>query len=138
MLNRLRNLIFTVITVSVTVIASGCNKLMESDPGFLEGKISIGPLCPVEHDPPDTTCLPTAETYKAYPVGIWTTKGNTLMTIINPALDGSFRTELVPGIYTVRLQKDLYSIGNCNLPVEIQINSGKETLLDINIDTGIR
>jgi hypothetical protein len=138
MVNRIENLIYTVIIFIITVLASGCDKLVVSDPGFLEGKISIGPLCPVEHDPPDSTCLPTAETYKAYPVGIWTSKGNTLITIINPALDGSFKTELEPGIYTIRLEKNLYNIGSSNLPVEVSIISGKETLLDINIDTGIR
>ena len=138
MLNRIKNPIFFVIIFIITVLSSGCNKLAESDPGFLEGKISIGPLCPVEHDPPDTACLPTAETYKAYPVGIWTSKGNTLITIITPALDGSFKMELEPGFYTIRLEKNLYSIGSSNLPAEVSINSGKETLLDISIDTGIR
>ena len=35
-----------------------------SNTGILMGKISIGPLCPVETDPPQPGCLPTADTYK--------------------------------------------------------------------------
>lgn len=138
MRNRSKNLVFTITVVLTTILVAGCDKIIENNPGFLEGKISIGPLCPVEHDPPDTSCLPTADTYKAYPVGIWSARGNSIVAQINPDLDGKFRIELEPGIYSVKLEKNVYSIGSSNLPVEVKISSGKETLLNISIDTGIR
>jgi hypothetical protein len=117
---------------------SGCDKQYNQETGFLEGKISIGPLCPVETDPPQPGCLPTAETYKAFPVSIWTPNGRRKVALISPALDGSYIIELGPGSYLVKLEKEQHSIGGSNLPIEVLIISQKETKLDIDIDTGIR
>jgi len=119
-------------------LISGCDKQYTQEAGFLEGIISIGPLCPVEKDPPDPGCLPTYETFKAYPVSIWTSDGRSKITRINPALDGSYRIELVPGNYLVRLEKEQNTIGSSNLPVQASIVAQKETFLNIDIDTGIR
>jgi hypothetical protein len=117
---------------------SGCDKQYNQESGFLEGKISIGPLCPVEKDPPDPGCLPTAETYKAYPVSIWTLNGKSKIAQINPSLDGSYMIELIPGNYLIKLEREKYVIGGSNLPAEVSIVSQQETILDIDIDTGIR
>jgi hypothetical protein len=117
---------------------SGCDKQYNQETGFLEGKISIGPLCPVETDPPQPGCLPTAETYKAYPVSIWTSNARRKLDQINPSLDGSYKVELAPGNYLIKLDKEQHAIGSSNLPFEVSIISRKETKLDINIDTGIR
>jgi hypothetical protein len=120
------------------IYISSCEKLASGDSGFLEGNISIGPICPVERVPPDPACLPTAETYKAYPVSIWTSDGTKKIVQISPALDGSFSTALEPGIYLVVLEKDQNRPGSSNLPVKVSIVSKNTTLLNINIDTGIR
>ena len=138
MLNRTKSIVFTFTSVLITILFLSCDKIIENNPGFLDGKISIGPLCPVEHDPPDTSCLPTADTYKAYQVGIWSVRGNAPVTQIHPALDGTFRIELEPGFYTLKLENNLYGAGSSNLPVEVKILPGKETRFDVNIDTGIR
>jgi len=37
------------------------NPVTEKSP--LAGKVNIGPLCPVERNPPDPSCQPTEETY---------------------------------------------------------------------------
>jgi hypothetical protein len=117
---------------------SGCDKQNIQEAGYLEGKISIGPLCPVETDPPEPGCLPTAETYKAYPVSVWTSNDRRKIAQINPALDGSYRIELSPGNYLIKLEREQYTIGRSNLPSEVSIITQKETILDIDIDTGIR
>lgn len=119
-------------------LISGCYKQMTQEDGFLEGLISIGPICPVETDPPDPGCLPTAETYKAYPVSVWTSDARRKIVQINPALNGSYRTKLAPGNYLVILEKKQNNIGSSNLPAEISIISKEKTLLNIDIDTGIR
>jgi hypothetical protein len=119
-------------------LISGCDKQYTQEAGFLEGVISIGPICPVEKDPPDPDCLPTYETYKAYPVSIWTSNGRIKITRINPALDGSYRIELVPGNYLIKLEREHNTIGSSNLPVLVSIVTQKDTLLNIDIDTGIR
>ena len=137
---RRRSLKIIIGTVSLTCLffISGCEKLINQGTGFLEGKISIGPLCPVETDPPQSGCLPTAETYKAYPVSIWTSNGRRKIAQINPALDGSYKAELENGKYLVVLENGQNRIGRSNLPAEVSIFTQNETILNINIDTGIR
>ena len=120
------------------ILTSGCESKRSISQGFLQGTISIGPICPVETIPPDPACQPTAETYKAYPVGVFTTDGNRKVAQLNPSLDGTFSSELPTGNYLVVLEKEQNNIGGSNLPVEISITSQDRTLLNINIDTGIR
>lgn len=106
-----------------------------SEKGFLEGKISIGPLCPVERFPPDPHCQPTEETFKAWPIAAYQEK--TKIASLNPNLDGTYRVELPAGNYVVDLEKSM-GIGGGNLPVTITIKAGEITTLNIDIDTGIR
>lgn len=120
------------------ILFSGCDKRVFLDPGYLDGTITIGPICPVETDPPSPGCLPTAETYKAWPVSIWTANGRIKIAQIEPSADGEFTAELMPGNYKVILEKDQNGVGGSNLPVVININSREKTILNINIDTGIR
>jgi len=128
---------FGIVFLAVLFI-SGCDKRMTLEPGYLEGVISIGPICPVERVPPDPACLPTAETYKAYPVSVFSSDGRRKILQLNPLLDGSFITELAPGNYLVVLDKAQNYIGGSNLPVEVSISTQDKTLLNINIDTGLR
>ena len=119
------------------LFVSGCKKLPE-EKGYLEGVITIGPICPVEKIPPDPACLPTAETYKAYPVSVFTSDGKRKIAQLNPSLDGTFSSKLPPGDYLIVLETAKSNIGGSNLPASVSINSRKKTLLNIDIDTGIR
>jgi hypothetical protein len=114
----------------------GCEKTNNGENGTIKGTISIGPICPVERDPPDPGCLPTPETYKAYPVYIRPLNGSG-KTLISPAADGSFTMDLAPGRYYLTLEKE-HSIGSSNLPMEVIVNPGQEIDISIQIDTGIR
>jgi hypothetical protein len=120
------------------VFSSACDKQVTGAPGILEGTISIGPICPVETIPPDPGCLPTAETFKAYPVSVWTANGKIKIAQIYPALDGSFITELAAGNYLVVLDKSQAGVGSSNLPAIVSIKSLDKTIINIDIDTGIR
>jgi len=133
-----KNIIPGLTFLTLLFLGFGCDKLGSSNIGFLEGKISIGPICPVEKDPPDPGCLPTAETYKAYPVSVWTSNGKRKIMQIDPELDGSYITELDPGNYLIILETVGSKIGSSNLPIEVIITSDKVTTLNIDIDTGIR
>jgi hypothetical protein len=53
-------------------------------------------------------------------------------------MDGSYRIELIPGNYLIKLEKEQNAIGSSNLPVQVTIVAQKETVLNIDIDTGIR
>ena len=74
-MNRRSYKIIVGIALLLGLLFSGCEKLTNQETGFLEGVISIRPICPVQPVPPEPRCLPTAETYKAYPVSIWTSNG---------------------------------------------------------------
>ena len=138
MLKHSNYIFLSIIFLVSLLLNSGCNKQFTQEVGFLKGVISIGPICPVEKDPPDPGCLPTYETYKAYPVTIWTSDGRRKIAQLDPALDGSYNLELNPGRYSVVLGTSQNSIGSSNLPVKVEIRSQAETILNINIDTGIR
>jgi hypothetical protein len=55
-----------------------------------------------------------------------------------PSLDGSYTSELSPGDYLIVLERAKNNIGGSNLPVMVSITAQDKTLLNINIDTGIR
>jgi hypothetical protein len=129
--------ILRIVFLAGILVVSGCGNDSVTENGFLEGTISIGPLCPVETDPPEPRCLPTAETYKAYPVYVCTPNGSKKIALISPALDGSFKSELAPGKYLVILDKE-QRIGSSNLPQEVIIKSMETTVISVEIDTGIR
>jgi hypothetical protein len=106
--------------------------------GILAGTINIGPLCPVETVPPNPACLPTAETYKAYPVGIWTADGKTKVITISPDLKGFYSQLLPAGFYLINRETTQTGAQGSNLPLIIGIAGGHTTTLNISIDTGIR
>src|SRR3989338_2697688 len=89
--------------------------------GLLEGHISIGPICPVEKNPPDPKCQPTAETYETYPLGIYDSAGNKVMGF-NGGTTGDFSITLAQGSYTIKQEKGLTKFSQ-----EVQIRSGEAT-----------
>jgi hypothetical protein len=124
---------FSAIIVLV-LLFSACTP---GEKGTLQGTISIGPLCPVEHNPPLPECLPTRATYNVWPISVWTEGKAAKVAPIIPNLDGTYSIQLSPGNYVVDLDKP-NTFGSRNLPANVKINSAKETVLDISIDTGIR
>ena len=104
--------------------------------GYLEGKVTIGPLCPVETIPPDPACQPSQDTYEAWPIIIWTADKKTKIGTIEPELNGSYLIHIPEGTYIIDLDKQ-HMFGK-NLPVKIEIVPFETLTLNIDIDTGIR
>jgi len=110
-----------------------------SGTGVLKGKISIGPICPVETIPPQPNCLPTMETYKTWATAVWTTDKKTKIITIVPNSDGTYQINLPSGYYVIDFDAvQTNRIGGSNLPSPIAISDKDTTKLDITIDTGIR
>jgi len=109
-----------------------------SGEGVLKGKISIGPICPVETIPPDPHCLPTMETYKAWATAVWTLNKKSKIAAINPRLDGTYQIDIPAGNYLIDFAGQTNFVGGSNLPAPISIADGDTTNFNINIDTGIR
>jgi len=125
--------------VILNFILVACTELNQFGDGMLIGKISIGPLCPVETDPPNPACLPTMETYKAWQTAVWSLKKKTKIIDIIPEINGNYALKLPAGEYIVDYAETKTNrIGASNLPGKISIIKGDTTNLDIDIDTGIR
>lgn len=139
-------LIAMAVAVLLIAVISGCAKQQNGnsqdgssqEKGVLQGKVAIGPICPVERIPPDPSCQPTEETYKGWPIAVWTADKNRKVALLEPNADGTFRTLLAAGNYIVDYDKTQSYIGKQNLPATVTIKPGETTTLDIRIDTGIR
>ncbi len=112
------------------------------------GRMTIGPICPVESTPPTPQCQPTPAMYAAHPVSIYEEnpaaacpsigckKGRLVSTLI-PDAQGAFNVTLPEAQYVMDVAQQ--SIGSVQgAPAEIGIMAGRITTVSINIDTGIR
>ena len=125
----------TNVLLAITLLFLFACQMQPQANGVLEGRVSIGPICPVERVPPDPACQPKPETYQAWPIGVF--EGKHKVTTIVVKADGTFSMELPPGTYVVDHLKQQH-FGKGTLPATVEINSGETTTLDIVIDTGIR
>lgn len=106
----------------------------QSEDGFLEGKVTIGPISPVEREGEPASTPP--EVYEARKIIV---KDNASRKTLEVDLDsnGNYKVALKPGAYIV----DINYVGidhSDDVPSQIVIESGKTTYLNIDIDTGIR
>jgi len=122
---------FGILAAFGLILLSGCAVQSVQD-GFLQGKVTIGPLCPVEHNPPDPNCQPTEQTYIAYPLSAYNAAGLKVLEFHADA-NGDYKVGLAPGNYSI-----MQETGISRFSQEATINPGETTVLDIGIDTGIR
>ena len=96
--------------------------------GYLEGKVTIGPLRPAQRVDAPAAPVP-AEVYAAYP---W-------VADVNVRPDGTYRIALMPDAYVVaRARTGIRGGRGGDLPKRITIASDQTVRLDIDIDTGMR
>lgn len=103
---------------------------------MLAGHVTIGPLTPVQREgqPPPT---PSPEVYAERKVVVYEEDGVTEISRLPIDSHGNFHAELPAGTYVV----DINHVGidtAAGLPKEIEIKPGETTIVDIDIDTGIR
>ncbi len=102
--------------------------------GTLQGKLTIGPLCPVE--PCNISDEQKKQAYEARKIQIYTEDKTKLITEIT----ADYKTEM----YSVDLATGKYKVIVTNAgigpfePKDIIISAGQTTMLNIDIDTGIR
>lgn len=102
--------------------------------GTLNGKVSLGPLCPVEPCTIPHDRLVAA--YAARPITISTPDG-IVVTTVTADPESGYTVALKQGTYIVTLPKQGIG-GSPDLPATVTIRSGETVVLDISIDTGIR
>jgi len=99
--------------------------------GILYGKVSIGPLCPVEPCP-----NPKPDVYSSRSLVLQPGSGQPTYVNLNP--DGSFMAAVKAGTYSVLLTNCDYMGCNRALPQTVVVKAGEALQLEISIDTGIR
>lgn len=103
--------------------------------GVLKGTMTIGPICPVEQV--GNPCKPTPETFAAHKVSVYSSDRSRIIATLIPDANGNFSTTLPVTTYIVDVAHQ--SVGSVQgAPATIKIESGKTTVLTIDIDTGIR
>lgn len=100
--------------------------------GTLSGKVSIGPLCPVEPCRGGAMSNP----YTERELILQSENGD--LTLVPLGTDGKFETLVKAGTYTMNLSDCVFMGCAPTLPKTITIETGKTTQTDIDIDTGIR
>ncbi len=132
----MRKIFFLTINTLILMLSVSCAPIDYSRDiyGYLEGQVTIGPICPVER--PDNPCPVPPEAYAAREVIISQSKNIVARAKLN-IFDGKYWIALRPGRYTI----DISRVGmdrSAGLPKEIEILRGQTAHLDIEIDTGIR
>lgn len=107
--------------------------------GFLEGNVTIGPLCPLE--PCNLTSEQITKTYESRKLLVYDANNQSrLIKEINIDSQGNYKAELAPGTYIIKIKSPniLESGRSGKSPNKAKVEAGKSTTLDITIDTGIR
>jgi hypothetical protein len=128
----LKKIIIWVLVFGITIL-SGCAQSAET--GILQGRVTIGPLTPVER--PGVTPTVPPEVYQARKILVFDKDGKNLIKTVDIDNNGNYRVELKTGNYVI----DINHLGidrSSDVPKPIQVNPGGTVNLNIDIDTGIR
>jgi hypothetical protein len=103
--------------------------------GVLEGRVTIGPLCPVEPCtvPQDTITA----AYAARKVIVYRPDGATVVRTLSIDPEEGYRTPLPPGEYIVDIARTGIDRSG-DVPRQVTIRAKETVRVDIALDTGIR
>jgi len=118
--------------LALLLLVAACKDTTTTATGVLQGKVTIGPLCPVE---PCPGAVPNPYVSRSLVLGP-SNSGDAIMVKLNE--DGTYRAEVAEGTYTVQLTSCTYLGCSRALPQQTTVSAGKTTELAIDIDTGIR
>ncbi len=103
--------------------------------GRLSGVVTIGPNCPVQSETNPCPTQPSA--YAARKILIYTETKSSLLFTVDIDSQGLYVIDLVPAKYTVDLKPSGID-RTSDLPKVVEIKANTITVLDVNIDTGLR
>ncbi len=107
-----------------------------SPAGLLRGRVTIGPLVPVERLG-EPTPTPNPQLFAKRRVLVLHPGSNGLHKAVPIGADGYYQTWLRPGTYIVDIETQGIELSK-DVPRQITIEDGGTTVVDISIDTGIR
>jgi hypothetical protein len=121
--------------IMITLLLSAC-AAQPADTGTLQGTVTVGPLSPVEiAGQPKPT--PPPEVFTSRGLVIYKEGSDKIFARLNFAADGTYSVLLPVGNYIVQLPAGGIEFSR-DLPVSLTIKSGEKTILNFDIDTGIR
>jgi hypothetical protein len=82
-------------------------------------------------------CPPPPGAYAARKVLVETADASKVLYVVDIDEHGFYRIDLITGAYTVDLQKNGID-RSADVPAKVTITRGVATVLNINIDTGLR
>jgi len=129
--------------IATVVLAIACHsptspesgKTAITEHGRLSGVVTIGPNCPGPQT--DKPCPTQPSAYAARKILVYNEAKTTLLFTVDIDSQGLYVIDLAPGKYTV----DLKPTGidrTADLPKVVQIQANTVTVINVNIDTGIR
>ncbi|CAN5130770.1 hypothetical protein BH11PAT3_BH11PAT3_2070 [soil metagenome] len=102
--------------------------------GSVKGIVTIGPTCPVVREPADPNCAD--KPYKTTLVLSNTIIGRNGGMLVFTDENGVFTRTLSPGTYMIRSQND--AVYPRLTPVTFEVVQSKQTILNLQFDSGIR
>ena len=103
--------------------------------GTIKGKVTVGPICPVER--PGVPCPVPPAAYTSREVILYSADGTTEIKRIHFAPDGTYYFEVPEGIYVLNIPEQGIG-GSKDLPKTLTVKSGETIEFNFSIDTGIR
>ena len=104
--------------------------------GTVNGRVILGPICPVERIPPDPACAP--KPYKTT-IDVFSTWTGSSFRPVSTDANGLFKLSLSPGAYSLEVSQpsggSLYP--RC-VAIKISVIAKKSQNVTVNCDTGIR
>lgn len=104
--------------------------------GALAGKVTVGPICPVERI--DQPCPVPPEAYTSRELIIYKVDGKTFVTSTHFKSDGTYSITLPPSNYVADVSRTGTFGSSKDTPHAFRIYSSVTTTFDLSIDTGIR
>ena len=133
--NIIIGLIIVVLIIASLLFLRGNEFKQSGLIGTIQGKVDVGPICPVERE--GVPCPVPPEAYTSRQIVIYKANGKTEVAraAINP--DGTYLFELSSGSYTLDIARQGIDYGT-GLPHLFVISAGEDQEFDFSIDTGIR
>lgn len=126
--------------VALTCALSGCvSNTSPIEKGYLAGNVTVGPLSPVERVGVSPT-PPPPEVFTSRTLIVYEADGRTKVAdvpIQAAGLHGVYNITLSPGTYVLDAMHQ--GLGHASpLPKTVTVEAGKTTVVNVDIDTGIR
>jgi hypothetical protein len=100
----------------------------------VKGNAILGPTCPIERTPLDTSCADRAYVGK---LQLMDQTASTVIASFTTAKDGTYRVEAAPGIYVIRSPRIVTVFPSCSSGT-IVIKAHAYTTMRVTCDSGIR